>query len=191
MFWFFLWIINLVGNFQLDSGHLYYFLIEDQKKQSCWTNHDSTRGLIVNIYKGWDYLTVTAVVFFVMSISLKAPSLPGTRSSANFSNRLVTGRAAFSPVQELRPSSIHGTTFPRRKVSFRTRTVVQSVLETERSTKTEKPVRLVALVGKGEVSPLKSTSWHEVMLHTVSPSLLSLITLLTFCNLILQPLHLH
>lgn len=128
-------------------------------------------------------------IFFVMSISLKAPSLPGTRSSANFSNRFVTGRAAFSPVQKLRPS-IDGTTLPRRKLSFRTRTVVQSVLETERSTKTEKPVRLVALVGKGQVSPLKSTSWHEVMLHTVRASLLSLITLLTFCNLILQPLHL-
>lgn len=128
-------------------------------------------------------------IFFVMSISLKAPSLPGTRSSANFSNRFVTGRAAFSPVQKLRPS-IDGTTLPRRKLSFRTRTVVQSVLETERSTKTEKPVRLVALVGKGQVSPLKSTSWHEVMLHTVRASLLSLITLLTFCNLILQPSHL-
>ena len=43
MFWFFFWIIpiqiidlkniNLVGNFQLDSGRLYYFLIEDQKKK--------------------------------------------------------------------------------------------------------------------------------------------------------------
>lgn len=31
-----------------------------------------------------------------------------------------------------------------------------------------KPVRIVALVGKGSVSPLKTTPWEEVMLHTVS-----------------------
>lgn len=31
-----------------------------------------------------------------------------------------------------------------------------------------KPVRIVALVGKGSVSPLKTAPWEEVMLHTVS-----------------------
>ncbi|KAL6583183.1 hypothetical protein OROMI_005261 [Orobanche minor] len=30
----------------------------------------------------------------------------------------------------------------------------------------ETPVRIVALVGEGSVSPLKSTPWYEVMLHT-------------------------
>lgn len=32
----------------------------------------------------------------------------------------------------------------------------------------EIPVRIVALVGEGSVSPLKSTPWYDVMLHTVS-----------------------
>lgn len=101
-----------------------------------------------------------------------AISLPGTRVSTHFSYRFVTGLVAFYPVNihpKLRPS-IDNTMISRRKVGSRARTVVQSVLETKNSTKTEKlesPVRLVALVGKGEVSPLKSTSWHEVMLHTV------------------------
>lgn len=30
------------------------------------------------------------------------------------------------------------------------------------------PVRIVAVVGQGTLSPLKSTPWEEVMLHTVS-----------------------
>ncbi|VVB02860.1 unnamed protein product [Arabis nemorensis] len=42
--------------------------------------------------------------------------------------------------------------------------IVRSVLETAKTENPEPPVRLVALVGKGEVSPLKSTSWVEVML---------------------------
>lgn len=30
------------------------------------------------------------------------------------------------------------------------------------------PVRILAVVGGGAVSPLKSATWEEVMLHTVS-----------------------
>uniref|UniRef100_M1C4V7 Uncharacterized protein n=1 Tax=Solanum tuberosum TaxID=4113 RepID=M1C4V7_SOLTU len=30
------------------------------------------------------------------------------------------------------------------------------------------PVRIVGIVGEGSVSPLKSTPWLDVMLHTVS-----------------------
>lgn len=32
----------------------------------------------------------------------------------------------------------------------------------------ESPVRIVAIVGEGSVSPLKSAPWYDVMLHTVS-----------------------
>lgn len=32
----------------------------------------------------------------------------------------------------------------------------------------EIPVRIVAVVGEGSVSPLKSAPWYDVMLHTVS-----------------------
>lgn len=38
------------------------------------------------------------------------------------------------------------------------------------------PVRVVALVGEGSVSPLKSAPWLEVMLHTVRILSLSLYT---------------
>lgn len=114
-----------------------------------------------------------------MAISLKAPSLPGTRTSSPFLNRFVTPRAVFSPVnsdRKSRPSLDDDASFSGRRVGFRARTIVRSVLETAKTTITEKPeppVRLVALVGKGEVSPLKSTSWDQVMLHTVSDYLLS------------------
>lgn len=30
------------------------------------------------------------------------------------------------------------------------------------------PVRIVALVGEGSISPMKSTPWFDVMIHTVS-----------------------
>lgn len=100
-----------------------------------------------------------------MAISLKAPS--------PFLNRFVTRQPVYSPVNFLRQShpSIDDSSFSRRRMAFRARTIVKSVLETEKSTKIEKPeppVKLIALIGKGEVSPLKSSSWQEVMLHTVS-----------------------
>ena len=59
--------------------------------------------------------------------------------------------------------------FPRRRTSSAT---VSAVLEfNEDSTLKDlnaPPVRIVALVGQGSVSPLKSAPWLEVMLHTVS-----------------------
>jgi hypothetical protein len=107
------------------------------------------------------------------AIPLKAPSLPGTRECSPFLNRFVTHQ----PVNFIRKfhPSLDEASFSRRG-----RTTVVRVLETEKSTKIEKPeppVKLIALVGKGEVSPLKSTSWEEVMLHTVSNCLLSRLTI--------------
>ncbi|XP_010416941.1 PREDICTED: uncharacterized protein LOC104702728 [Camelina sativa] len=102
-----------------------------------------------------------------MAISLRAASLPGTRESSPFLNRFVTRRAAFSKVNFFRRS--HPLGLDDAPVGSRSKTIVRSVLETEKSTKTEEsepPVKLIALVGKGAVSPLKSTSWEEVMLHT-------------------------
>ncbi|CAH9071180.1 unnamed protein product [Cuscuta epithymum] len=46
---------------------------------------------------------------------------------------------------------------------------VSAALNAEDASMTEKldaPVRIVAFVGDGSVSPLKSTPWHDVMLHT-------------------------
>ena len=66
MFWFFFWIIpiqiidlkniNLVGNFQLDSGRLYYFLIEDQKKKKESSNQLHAGKLIVPHDKYLEYM---------------------------------------------------------------------------------------------------------------------------------------
>lgn len=105
-------------------------------------------------------MSESVTVNFAMAISLKA--------SSPFLNRFVTRQAVFSPVNFLRKPHPF---FSRRRLGFRARTIVKSVLETTKSRKIEKPeppVKLIALVGKGEVSPLKSTSWDEVMLHTVS-----------------------
>ncbi|CAH8263038.1 unnamed protein product [Arabidopsis lyrata] len=96
-----------------------------------------------------------------MAISIKAPSLSGTRESSSFLNRFVTRRPDFAPVKFYRK--------PRLALSDKSFSIVRSVLETEKSTKIEKPeppVKLISLVGKGTLSPLKSTSWEEVMLHT-------------------------
>ncbi|CAH9109713.1 unnamed protein product [Cuscuta europaea] len=49
------------------------------------------------------------------------------------------------------------------------RRCVSAALNAEDASMTEKhdtPVRIVAFVGEGSVSPLNSTPWHDVMLHT-------------------------
>lgn len=50
-------------------------------------------------------------------------------------------------------------------------TKVPAVLEKKVNAATEsidEPVRIVAMIGEGAVSPLKSATWEEVMRHTVS-----------------------
>lgn len=130
---------------------------------------------LCTIIKGERPLSVYVDSPIAMAMSVKtASSLPGTRASSPFFNRFVTRR----PVNFLRKSH-HDAPFSRQRVGLRTRTIVRSVLETEKSTKidnSEAPVKLIALVGKGAISPLKSTSWEEVMLHTVSHFLLLSIT---------------
>ncbi|CAL9233405.1 unnamed protein product [Arabidopsis halleri] len=106
-----------------------------------------------------------------MAISLKAPSLLGTRECSPFFNRFVTCRPDFASVNFYRKQNLalNDTSFSRRRVGLRARTIVRSVLETEKSTKIENPeppVKLIALIGIGTLSPLKSTSWEDVMLHT-------------------------
>lgn len=62
----------------------------------------------------------------------------------------------------------------RRPTAFRPWLTVPplAVAEANKSTVTaETPVRIVAIVGEGSISPLKSTPWEEVMLHTVSFSI--------------------
>ncbi|XP_010531419.1 PREDICTED: violaxanthin de-epoxidase, chloroplastic [Tarenaya hassleriana] len=106
-----------------------------------------------------------------MAMSFDVSSLlkpePGFLSNRRFFSR----RPVFLPVNFFwePPLSLEQTPISRRRVVFRTRTVVSAVSETAESTAREQrepPVRIVGLVGEGAVSPLKSAAWEEVMLHT-------------------------
>nr|GLL19562.1 violaxanthin de-epoxidase, chloroplastic [Ipomoea trifida] len=56
-----------------------------------------------------------------------------------------------------------------RRLTSGRRTVTVAALNVKEGSVTQKiatPVRIVALVGEGSVSPLKSAPWHDVLLHT-------------------------
>ncbi|XP_031250400.1 uncharacterized protein LOC116108289 [Pistacia vera] len=104
-------------------------------------------------------------------MSLEAPALTKFKPGSIPSNRRFTISAAGSL------SLIHfrGTVsfplplFSKRKVVFRSGSKVPAVLEKNECAVTEQtntPVRIVAVVGDGSVSPLKCATWQEVMLHT-------------------------
>ncbi|CAN8287730.1 unnamed protein product [Cochlearia groenlandica] len=102
-----------------------------------------------------------------MAIFLKSPlppsssssSLPITRASSPLLYRFLV---SLSPVQSRRKSPL--LLKSRRRLCF----PVQSTAETAKITEDPPPppVKLVALVGKSTLSPLNSTSWEDVMLHT-------------------------
>lgn len=45
---------------------------------------------------------------------------------------------------------------------------IVGAVEMDKAEEKRGPVRIVGIVGEGSVSPLKSTPWFDVMLHTVS-----------------------
>jgi len=45
---------------------------------------------------------------------------------------------------------------------------IVAAVDMDKAEKKTGPVRIVGIVGEGSVSPLKSTPWLDVMLHTVS-----------------------
>ncbi|OMP02572.1 Violaxanthin de-epoxidase-related protein [Corchorus olitorius] len=104
-----------------------------------------------------------------MSLSLEPPPLPSPKTGVPLNRRFTSIRTALSPF-----SFSHRRRASRFSLSssFRSRAhVVTAVLKTkeEKSAVTEQaepPVRIVAVVGEGTVSPLKSATWEEVMLHT-------------------------
>ncbi|KAH9718078.1 GDNF domain-containing protein [Citrus sinensis] len=59
---------------------------------------------------------------------------------------------------------------PKNETCLRIKSKVPAVLEKNERAMTEKltdpPVRIVAIVGEGSVSPLNNATWQEVMLHT-------------------------
>lgn len=100
-------------------------------------------------------------------MALEAPLLhkPATRFSPN---RRVTATAAAS-------LQLHRAPHPPFSFAKATRRIPTTMLAANAGAVTEPVtsvdstlVRIVALVGKDSVSPLKGTPWEDVMLHTVS-----------------------
>ncbi|XP_059624388.1 violaxanthin de-epoxidase, chloroplastic [Cornus florida] len=77
---------------------------------------------------------------------------------------IQTGYPPPSHLRQTARLSIHS--FPRRKTNSCTISAVLETVETAVTDSNAPPVRIVALVGEGSVSPLKSAPWVEVMLHT-------------------------
>ncbi|KAM5577535.1 hypothetical protein ABKV19_008064 [Rosa sericea] len=100
-------------------------------------------------------------------MALEAPLLhkPTTRFSLNH-RRVAASAAAFLRLHRAphSPFSVGKTTrrIPTTILAAKAGAVTEPVTQLE-----SKPVRIVALVGKGSVSPLKGTPWEDVMLHTV------------------------
>ncbi|XP_024181779.1 uncharacterized protein LOC112187272 [Rosa chinensis] len=101
-------------------------------------------------------------------MALEAPLLPKPTTRFSFNHRRVAASAAaFLRLHRggpHSPFSVGKTTrrIPTTILAAKAGAVTEPVTQLE-----SKPVRIVALVGKGSVSPLKATPWEDVMLHTV------------------------
>ncbi|KAJ0098182.1 hypothetical protein Patl1_27629 [Pistacia atlantica] len=105
-------------------------------------------------------------------MSLEAPALTKFKPGSLPSNRRFTISAAgsLSLIHFRRTASFPLPLFSKQKAVFRSGSKVPAVLEKNECAVTEQtdtPVRIVAVVGDGSVSPLKCATWQEVMLHTV------------------------
>lgn len=83
---------------------------------------------------------------------------PNRRRLLSASTREFNGSLAYSPRGLRSPYCCRSTVKETSENGAAAAAVAQS----------EIPVRIVAVVGEGSVSPLKSTPWYDVMLHTVS-----------------------
>lgn len=105
-----------------------------------------------------------------MSLSLEPPPLSNPKSGAQPKRRFTSVRTGL-PLSN-HPRSRRASRFSLYP-SLGSIAVVTAVLKTEEGKnavtgKEQLPVRIVAVVGEGSVSPLKCATWEEVMLHTVS-----------------------
>ena len=105
---------------------------------------------------------------------LSSKPKPGSYLSLRLrTNRFATSRTGLLPPFHNKTALSQSTILPlalRRAVSKEE----EEAKETESSSSsssstavTEPPVRIVALVGEGSLSPLKNAPWLDVMLHTV------------------------
>ncbi|XP_021274093.1 violaxanthin de-epoxidase, chloroplastic [Herrania umbratica] len=102
-----------------------------------------------------------------MSLSLEPPLLPKLKTGAPINRRFTSIRTGLASSNHQRRAS-RFSVYP----TLRSGAIVNAVLKTKEEEKSavtehaEPPVRIVAVVGEGSVSPLKSATWEEVMLHT-------------------------
>ncbi|GAV68971.1 LOW QUALITY PROTEIN: hypothetical protein CFOL_v3_12473, partial [Cephalotus follicularis] len=96
-------------------------------------------------------------------MSLEAAPLTKPKTGFPLNPRFTSARTGSLPFHRPVPLFSLGRTINR------TLTAISAVVETRESAVTElpePPVRIVALVGEGTVSPLKGATWRDVMLHT-------------------------
>ncbi|GLT44076.1 hypothetical protein SLA2020_179930 [Shorea laevis] len=109
-----------------------------------------------------------------MSLSLEALPLLKPENVRLLKRRTVPGLAGFSPLNDHHHHrrTAYFTTHPifLGKTSSHARSTVTPVLRSKEGSTaaelTEQPVKILAVVGEGTISPLKCATWEEVMLHT-------------------------
>ncbi|PON58695.1 violaxanthin de-epoxidase-like protein [Parasponia andersonii] len=106
-------------------------------------------------------------------MSLEAPPFFKPETGFPLNRRFTTSATGFPSTLNRRFSTLPSprTQIPPLKPIFSRPTNIPAILESKSGPTTEEddlsdpPVRIVALVGHGTLSPLKSTPWEEVMLH--------------------------
>lgn len=118
-------------------------------------------------------MALEAAATLLLPPLLSSKPKPGSYLSLRLrTNRFATSRTGLLPPFHNKTAHSQFTILPlalRKAVSKE-----EEAKETESSSSsssstavTEPPVRIVALVGEGSLSPLKNAPWLDVMLHTV------------------------
>ena len=116
-------------------------------------------------------MALEAAATLLLPPLLSSKPKPGSYLSLRLrTNRFATSRTGLLPPFHNKTALSQFTILPlalRKAVSKE-----EEAKETESSSSsstavTEPPVRIVALVGEGSLSPLKNAPWLDVMLHTV------------------------
>ena len=102
---------------------------------------------------------------------LSSKPKPGSYLSLRLrTNRFATSRTGLLPPFHNKTALSQFTILPlalRKAVSKEEEAKETEISSSSSTAVTEPPVRIVALVGEGSLSPLKNAPWLDVMLHTV------------------------
>lgn len=110
-------------------------------------------------------LEAAAATLLLLPLLSSKPK-PGSYLSLRLrTDRFATSRTGLLPPFHIKTAHSRFTILPLRRAVSKE----EAAKETESSSTavTEPPVRIVALVGQGSLSPLKNAPWLDVMLHTV------------------------